>query len=33
MTSALARTFLVRKQCITSVQSVADPIFEQPIHI
>jgi hypothetical protein len=37
MTSALAGTstgsFLVRKECITSVQSIADPVFKWPIHI
>jgi hypothetical protein len=37
MTSTLAGTstgsFLVGKECITSVQSVADPVFERPIHI
>jgi hypothetical protein len=26
-------SFLVRKEHITSVQSIADPILEQPIHI
>ena len=37
MTSALAGTstgsFLVGKECFTSVQSIANPIFKWPIHI